>query len=982
MPIDYSKPGMKKPGAVYEWTSEEQIEFMRCAQDVIYFAEHYFYIVHPVSGRQLIKLHDFQKNMLKNFQANRFNIVLSSRQIGKTTCSAIYLLWFAMFNPDKKVAILANKQNTAAKIVSDLKMAYLEMPNFIKPGIEKFDALGITFDTGSAIFASATSEDAIRGHSIALLFLDEFAFVPENVADSFWASNYPTISCLPKDTILLTKNGFEEIGDFIPHGSSKGDYVPIDGLDVWGKLGLETASHFYVSPKSNTKIIRTRYGLKHESTLDHPIYTLDDNSLKMKRSEEIELGDSVRVDYGMQVFGNKDVINYEDKGKYTNGKSYSLVVPKLDRETGYLIGGYIGEGWMSQNNVFISNSETGFREAYISSDVFSFKTTKCDTQKLSSNQETYRFFKYILGDVSDKKCHEKTIPKSILKASKEVQQGFLAGLIDADGSVLPSGDVVITSTSEALLLQSQMVLLNMGIISNLHKLKIDKKKIIGNYVLPQGKTVKPLKDSYHLVISRCFGKEIKEFGLKLSRKNSKLRTDIEDRYKNKQFKVPLNKLVKQELLKIFKISGLTKKYFRDNGLRLDKVFSAQSSNTNINWLKKFIKISGNSTELLDDILQSKCFFDEVVSIEYNETETYDLTCPETHSFLQNGILGSNTGGSCIIVSTPNGTGGLYYDIWRKSNLPEGHEAKSAFKSFKVNWWEVPGRDDNWKKETIANIGKVRFAAEYGCSFTGSTHTLIDGDALERLIGKEPILIPEDGYYIWKKPEQGRLYMFGVDVAKGSNNDYHVINIFDVTHYGTTGRIEQVAMYRKNDIDLFAFIAKIKMIASHWGKPPIIVENNHLGSVVCTDLFESEYDNLFYDYEKGDYGINANIKTKPIACSYLKQDIEEGRMIINSEILVSELGFFEETRRGVFEARKGNMFHDDTIAASYWVSYCLRSRFFEDFLHYFKDKDHAAVKELTNSNTDELADEDIASSFFGGLGDDDDANMFQNDLSKI
>lgn len=207
MPLDYSKPGMKKPGAVHEWTPEEQIEFMRCAQDVVYFAENYVHIVHPVTGRQLIKLHDYQKRMLKNFQANRFNVVLSARQIGKTTCSAIYLLWFAMFNPDKKVAILANKQNTAAKIVSDIKMAYLEMPDFVKPGIEKFDALGITFDTGSAIFASATSEDAIRGHAIALLFLDEFAFVPENVADEFWASNYPTISTGGSCIIVSTPNG-------------------------------------------------------------------------------------------------------------------------------------------------------------------------------------------------------------------------------------------------------------------------------------------------------------------------------------------------------------------------------------------------------------------------------------------------------------------------------------------------------------------------------------------------------------------------------------------------------------------------------------------------------------------------------------------------------------------------------------------------------------------------------------------------------
>lgn len=318
-----------------------------------------------------------------------------------------------------------------------------------------------------------------------------------------------------------------------------------------------------------------------------------------------------------------------------------------------------------------------------------------------------------------------------------------------------------------------------------------------------------------------------------------------------------------------------------------------------------------------------------------------------------------------------------------SSLREGDFLETKNGKSKITSIEYFKTEEVFDVLGVSNEDSSYFANDikhHNCSFTGSTHTLIDGDVLERMIGKEPILIPEDGYYIWKRPEQNRLYLFGVDVAKGSNNDYHVINIFDVTYYGTTGRIEQVAMFHKNDIDLFSFIEKIKIIASQWGNPPIIVENNHLGSVVCTELFESEYENLFYDYEKGEYGVNANIKTKPLACSYLKQDIEESRMVINSEILVSELGFFEEVRKGVFEARKGNAFHDDTVSSAYWVSYCLRSRFFEDFLHYVKENNPGVIKEITNVNS-EMADDDILSSFFGGFNDNS-FDSFQNDLTKI
>jgi hypothetical protein len=362
MPIPYDERYILRPGHKVEYTREMVMELQKCAVDIIYFAEEYYTVVHPTKGKKLLcqldGLYSFQKKMIKAFSENRFNIVLASRQVGKTTCSCIFLLWFAIFNTDKTLAILANKQSTAQSIVSDIKTAYEELPPFMKPGVKKYDSLTIEFDNGTKILSRATSEDAIRGESVSLLFLDEFAFVPENVADGFWASNFPTVS---------------------------------------------------------------------------------------------------------------------------------------------------------------------------------------------------------------------------------------------------------------------------------------------------------------------------------------------------------------------------------------------------------------------------------------------------------------TGGNIIIVSTPNGTAGLYYELWKKAVNREKDNRGVLWKSIRVRWDEHPDRDEKWKEEMLESIGKIRFAQEFDCSFTGSTYTLIIGEVLEKLTPVDPSFYTEEGYYMWKRPEPNHLYLMGADVAKGANSDYHVLNIFDITNFYKNGRYEQVAIFRRNDISAFLFL---------------------------------------------------------------------------------------------------------------------------------------------------------------------------------
>lgn len=478
MPIKYDDKGaVKRPGLKIEYDQAMIQNYAACAKSVKYFAEKFFFIVHPTTGRQLIELRSYQMMILDGFQNNRFNILLSARQIGKTTCAAIYLLWFAIFNKDKTIAILANKADTAKSILGDIKFAYENLPQYLKPGAVEYNAFSVTFDNGCKIFAKATSPDALRGESISLLFLDEFAFVPQNFAEDFWTSNYPTLS---------------------------------------------------------------------------------------------------------------------------------------------------------------------------------------------------------------------------------------------------------------------------------------------------------------------------------------------------------------------------------------------------------------------------------------------------------------TGGSCIIVSTPNGTANLFYKLWKESI-----DKRNSFNPMKVEWHEVPGRDDKWKDETIRNLGKIKFAQEYGCQFMGSSITLIDADFItQHLRWEEPEHQPDEYTKMWDRPIKGHKYLISIDTGGGVGSDNSVMNVFDITNY-PLGAARQVAMWCRNDKTPPIFAEIVYESAQYWNNAYIIGEINGLSNEVLNRLFEQGYENIYLDYDDDTYGVYADKASKPKACMWFKEELENQRMTVLDNETIDELGYFEEVSPGVYKAKSGRNFHDDRVMTCIWAAYFLKSKFFED-----------------------------------------------------
>jgi hypothetical protein len=204
-----ANPLLKKEGVKIEFDEGQVEEYLKCASDPLYFIQNYVKVVHVDHGVIPFKMWDFQKDMISTFHNNRFSIVKCPRQVGKTVSSVAYILWLSLFNPSQNIAILANKGDLAQEILDRYQLAYENLPMWLQQGVKVWNKRNIELENGSKVLASATSSNAIRGGSFTLVFLDEFAFVPNNIAENFFTSVYPVISSgkNTKMIIVSTPNG-------------------------------------------------------------------------------------------------------------------------------------------------------------------------------------------------------------------------------------------------------------------------------------------------------------------------------------------------------------------------------------------------------------------------------------------------------------------------------------------------------------------------------------------------------------------------------------------------------------------------------------------------------------------------------------------------------------------------------------------------------------------------------------------------------
>ena len=203
---------IKRVGIELSYTEEQVAEIIKCTEDPVHFIRNYVKIVNVDHGLVPFNMWPFQEEMVKTFHENRFCIAKMPRQVGKTTTTVGYMLWSVLFNPDYTVGILANKGSLAREILDRLTKAYEYLPLWLQQGVVVWNKGNIELENGSKIFAYATSADGVRGGSYNLIFLDEFAFVPHNMAQDFFQSTYPVISSgqTTKVIIVSTPNGLNQ----------------------------------------------------------------------------------------------------------------------------------------------------------------------------------------------------------------------------------------------------------------------------------------------------------------------------------------------------------------------------------------------------------------------------------------------------------------------------------------------------------------------------------------------------------------------------------------------------------------------------------------------------------------------------------------------------------------------------------------------------------------------------------------------------
>jgi phage terminase large subunit-like protein len=197
-------PNLKRSNVAVEFQQEQVEEWLKCAADPIYFIENYVKIVNIDRGFIAFEPYDFQKDIIEKVQDNRFVICKMPRQSGKTTTIAALLLHAVLFTEEYNIGILAHKLAQAREILDRIKRAYEALPKWMQQGIVEWNKGNIELENGSKILASATSSSAIRGGSFNLIYLDEFAFVPNNLQEEFFASVYPTISSGKTSKVLIT----------------------------------------------------------------------------------------------------------------------------------------------------------------------------------------------------------------------------------------------------------------------------------------------------------------------------------------------------------------------------------------------------------------------------------------------------------------------------------------------------------------------------------------------------------------------------------------------------------------------------------------------------------------------------------------------------------------------------------------------------------------------------------------------------------
>ena len=344
-------PNLKKANVKVEFTQENIEEFIKCKDNPVYFAKNYIKIVSLDEGLVNFNLYPFQEKLINNFHHERFNICKMPRQTGKSTTVVSYLLHYAVFNDNVNIAILANKASTARDLLGRLQLAYENLPKWMQQGVLVWNKGSLELENGSKILAASTSASAVRGGSYNVIFLDEFAFIPNHIADQFFASVYPTISSGQRTKVIVVST---------PHGMNhfyrmwhdaerdKNEYVPtevhwseVPGRDqYWKEQTIANTSEQQFRVEFECEFLGSVDTLISSAKLKSLVY---DEPIKSNRGLDIyfepiknhdyvitvDVARGVGIDYSAFII--TDITSFPHKviGKYKNNEIKPMLFPSI-----------------------------------------------------------------------------------------------------------------------------------------------------------------------------------------------------------------------------------------------------------------------------------------------------------------------------------------------------------------------------------------------------------------------------------------------------------------------------------------------------------------------------------------------------------------------------------------------------------------------------------------------------------------------------
>lgn len=581
------------------------------------------------------------------------------------------------------------------------------MPLFLKPNVKFWNKGSIALSNGSKALAAATSSSSIRGKSINTLYLDEMAFIQD--IDDFFASTYPVItagkttkiiitSCVTKETYVYTNNGIKQVKDFIDKTKP---INPNLGYEVqpYSIQGLNKINHGNVmvnSGHTKTRILKSKSSIL-EASLNHKLWACKNGNFDWYETKDLTIDDYISLNVGCNLWSNNDTIT--DFIPYQTNKSQNLYTPpkELTKDIMYFLGLFIAEGYINVKNdaVIISCGDNILPFL----DFLNIPFKKVDAVHYRVTSKSLRLFMEYLGFDLTKKSKEKIIPTRLLECSKENICALLSGMFDGDGCITKRGTLNYTSTSKILIEQIRMLLLNLGITTQLY-----------THITKPSKKVKTSSLAYILEILSY--KDCKYFldivGFRLSRKQERERL----------LRIPKNLATKdlipygRTILKTYNIE-LPKKWNSAKTPHISREFCLS------------LKIEN---EKLQDIIHTNIKWEKIKSIEDSENEVFDFSLPDkfdnlgdkietAHSVIYNGIIGHQT---------PLGMN-LFYKMYK-----EAEENKNGFTHISAIWSDHPDRDEKWGKDQLAILGENKFKQEM-CCCEYTTNVVINGQNM--MIGK-------------------------------------------------------------------------------------------------------------------------------------------------------------------------------------------------------------------------------------------------------